>query len=251
MKQFLPYYERELGFYRRACRAFADQYPKLAGALQLAGEASEDPFTERVIQACAFLNARTAKRLDDDYQKFTESLLQVLHPDYLRPFPSCAIARVDYSGAEHAAVGANLTIARGTMLDAAECDGVVCQFRSAYDVTIAPVALTGARFEPLLTAPAAARVPVDAGACVHIGIATLSPGVRLDALGLPRLRLFIDGEPGFCAALRDALFMRAARAFVEADASGDWIALEQSPISPVGFAPEDALIPWKASVLSC
>jgi type VI secretion system protein ImpG len=247
MKQFLPYYERELGFYRRASREFARQFPKLANALLIAGETSEDPHIERVIQACAFLNARTAKRLDDDYRKFTESLLQVMYPDYLRPFPSCSIAQVDYRGVEGSLMSGVTTIARGTVMDTIEHANVICQFRSAYDVAIAPVALTEARFEPVIHAPATARVPVDTSSCIHIVIESLTPGLSLAALDLPRLRVFIDGEPGFCAALRDALFMRVAHAYVEAGTSGNWSALEQLPFSAAGFAAEDALIPWKAS----
>lgn len=246
MKQFLPYYERELGFYRRACREFSQQYPKLAGALLIAGEASEDPQVERVIQSCALLNARSAKRLDDDYRKLTESLLQVLYPDYLRPFPSCSIARIDDGGAD-GHLGAPQTIARGSVMETVEHDGVICRFRSAYDVTLAPLALTEAGFEPIVMAPAAARLPAEAGSCLHIVLAALSPARDLAALDLPRLRVFIDGEPGLCAALRDTLFMRVARAYVEADGSGDWRALDQVPLAAVGFAADEALIPWKAS----
>jgi type VI secretion system protein ImpG len=57
--------------------------------------------------------------------------------------------------------------------------------------------------------------------------------------------VFIDGEPSLRAALRDTLFMRAAGACVEAD--GQWHLLSGSPITPVGFADDDALLPAAAS----
>ena len=98
MEQLLPYYERELGYLRRHLREFAERYPKIAGRLLISGEVCEDPHTERMIESFALLNARIAKRLDDDYPEFTEALFDVLYPHYLRPFPSCSIAHMDFGG---------------------------------------------------------------------------------------------------------------------------------------------------------
>jgi type VI secretion system protein ImpG len=99
LEELLPYYERELGFLRRYSREFSERYPKIAGSLLIGGEVCEDPHIERMIQSFALLNSRISKRLDDDYPEFTEALFEVLYPHYLRPFPSCSIARMDYSGA--------------------------------------------------------------------------------------------------------------------------------------------------------
>ncbi|MEG1324462.1 MAG: type VI secretion system baseplate subunit TssF, partial [Janthinobacterium sp.] len=70
--------------------------------------------------------------------------------------------------------------------------------------------------------------------------------ISLAQLGVAKLRVFIEGEPSFCAALRDALFMRTLKAYVEADDSGRWSALAQIPLSPAGYAEDDALIPFSA-----
>ena len=90
MEDLLPHYERELAFLRTRSADFARQYPKIAGRLQLSGDAGDDPHVERLIQSFALLASRVHKRLDDDFPLFTESLLEVLYPHYLRPFPSCA-----------------------------------------------------------------------------------------------------------------------------------------------------------------
>ena len=95
MDDLLPHYERELAFLRGHSAEFAERYPKIAGRLMLTGDVGEDPHVERLIEAFAFLAARVHKRLDDDFPLFTESFLEVLYPHYLRPFPSCAIARFD------------------------------------------------------------------------------------------------------------------------------------------------------------
>ena len=108
MEELLPYYERELGFLRRYSREFSEKYPKIAGDLLMAGEVCEDPHIERMIQSFALMSARVSKRLDDDYPEFTEALLEVLYPHYLRPFPSCSIARFNYSANAAQLTGAHV-----------------------------------------------------------------------------------------------------------------------------------------------
>lgn len=245
MEELLPYYESELGFLRRYSREFSERYPKIAGRLLMGGEVCEDPHIERMIQAFALLNSRIAKRLDDDYPEFTEALFEVLYPHYLRPFPSCSIVQMDYSAASsqltHAA-----SIERGTMLSTRKVRGASCHFRTAYPVTVAPVALSGAHFAALIDAPGAVRLPPGAGSSIKITLASTAPQVGLRQMGLGKLRVFIDGEASFCAALRDALFMRTLAAYAEDGASGRWIPLDASPLLPAGFDDEDALIAFSA-----
>jgi len=61
MEELLPYFERELVYLNTVGRELAHQYPRLAAELGLGPEGSEDPHIRRLIQACALLNARTAK----------------------------------------------------------------------------------------------------------------------------------------------------------------------------------------------
>lgn len=245
MDELLPYYERELGFLRRYSREFAERYPKIAGGLLMAGDVCEDPHIERMIQSFALLSSRVSKRLDDDYPELTEALFEVLYPHYLRPFPSCSIARMDYSGAA-AQLAAATSIPRGTKLNTRPVKGGACTFRTAYDVTVAPVSLPFARFDPVIEAPESVLLPPAVTSRISMTIAVTSAQVGLAQLNLKQLRVFIDGEPSFCAALRDALFIRTVSAYVETPGTGRWIALGKIPIAPVGFEEDDALIPFAA-----
>jgi type VI secretion system protein ImpG len=244
VEQLLPYYERELGFLRRYAREFSERYPKIAGRLQIGGEVCEDPHIERMIESFALLNSRIAKRLDDDYPEFTEALFEVLYPHYLRPFPSCSIARMDYSGASQLTTAS--VIARGTELATRPVRGAACTFRTAYPVTVAPLELTGASFAAIIDTPEAVRPPPGATSSVSLTIASTAEQVSVAQLGLGKLRVFIDGEASFCAALRDALFMRTVAAYVEADNNGRWIALGAVPVAVAGFAEDESLIDFSA-----
>lgn len=117
MDDLLRYYERELGRLGAHHQEFARRYPAIAAALDLPDGAAGDPQLERLLQATAMFNARTAKRLDDAFGQFSDTLLEINFPHYLRPFPSCAIARVELAG-HGSAVGPDVvTIPRGTPPD--------------------------------------------------------------------------------------------------------------------------------------
>ena len=158
MNDLLPHYERELAFLRERAGEFARRHPKIAGRLQLTGDVGADPHAERLIESFAFLSSRIHKRLDDDFPLFTESLLEVLYPHYLRPFPSCSIARFE-PAAGAAQPAATLRIGRGTMLASQPVQGVACRFRTAFDVALAPLRLASAAFRGTIGAPEGTRLP--------------------------------------------------------------------------------------------
>lgn len=240
MEELLPFYERELGFLRKYSREFSEKYPKIAGDLLMAGEVCEDPHIERMIQSFALMSARVSKRLEDDFPLFTEALLEVLYPHYLRPFPSCSIARFDYSN-RVGQLSSTQTIPRGTELTTRAVKGVACQFRTAYDVKIAPLILDAVKFEPIFEPPESVVLPVGASAKLSMRISAASEQAPLVKTA-SNLRIFVDGEPSFSAALLDALFLRTAAVYVEPETSRQWVRLDKPPIAPVGFADDEGLI---------
>lgn len=245
MDELLPYYERELGFLRRYSSEFAEKYPKIAGRLLMVGEVCEDPHIERLIQSFALLNSRISKRLDDDYPEFTEALFEVLYPHYLRAFPSCSIAKFDFSSAQAQMTNIAM-IPRGTEFTTRPVKGAACRFRSAYDVPIAPIRLTHAKFDAIGRAPEAVVLPPTTSSILSVTFELSSEQVEFSKLSLNDLRVFIDGEMSFCAGLRDSLFINGISAFVEIGQSGKWHALGKTPIKSVGFDEEDSLISFPA-----
>ena len=239
MDELFAKYEHELVILRSLCREYAQRYPKVAAKLQLGGDTCDDPHVERLIQAVALLCARVTKRLDDSYPQFTEALLNLLFPHYLKPFPSCAIVRFDT--ADNAA-----PVARGTRLESANVGNVPCTFTTAYDVTPSRIILAGARYDAIIDAPAATRLPPDVTSCISLVLASISPDKPLAAATPAAMRLYIDADPSFSALLRDVLFLRTAGAFIQVADDGPWQRLPAIPLKPVGFAEAEALIPSDA-----
>lgn len=241
MDDLLPYYERELGIFRQYTREFSERYPKTAGRLFIAGESSEDPHVERMIQSFALLTARVAKRLDSDYPKFTESLLESLYPHYLRPLPSHSIVQIGSRGAENPET--ICTLARGSLLQSAPVQGVICQFQTTYDVTLAPLHISKAEFLPFLD-EAPQRLPRGVTSGISITLETTEDALDLHQGLLKSLRVFIDGEPSLRSALIDMLFIRTAATFVQVNSKGPWLPLSRVPLNLVGFGDNDAMIPF-------
>jgi type VI secretion system protein ImpG len=241
MDSYLPLVERELALFRLLSREFSAHFPKVAGNLQLAGDTCADPHVERMIEGFALIVARLMKQLDDNYVKFTESYLEVLFPHYLRPFPSCAIARL-YPTVKASDPDEIKVIARGTEMSTQAIQKTTCKFRTAYDVTAGPVALSAAQFDAVIAAPGGIRLPVGVTSAIAITIEATS-SLSLAQTKLSTLRVFIEGDPSFCAALRDALFMRVASAYVQAEGCS-WQTLRSVPVGTVGFSEDDALIPF-------
>lgn len=246
MEDLLPYYERELAFLRRYSRDFAERYPKIAGRLMLVGDISEDPHVERLIEAFALMGARISKKIEDDYPEFTESLLKVLYPHYLRPFPSCSIAHFDM-GQSASQLSAPVGISRGTELLTHPVRGAPCRFRTAYDVQLAPLQVTAARFQTAGMEPMSVNLPPQASARITLHFELQSQQGTLSALGIEKARVFVDGEPSMCAALRDTLALHVLRAYVEpGDATGSWTRLDGNPLTPVGMSEDESLIDMPA-----
>jgi type VI secretion system protein ImpG len=243
MDELLRYFEEELGLFGLYAREFRNRFPKPAGELHIAGEMYEDPSVARLIQSVALMSARIKKRLDDDYPKFTEALLGALYPHYLRPMPSYSIAQVGTSGAPPADV---TRLARGTMLRSNAVEQTICQFRTAYEVVLAPLEVSKAEFSTVVNAPRTIRLPRGVTSSLSITVACTNPGFDLGAGALRSLRLFADGDPSMRAALIDALFMRTVAAFVQAEPAPAWTPLERVPLRLAGFADEDAMIPFPA-----
>jgi type VI secretion system protein ImpG len=241
MDDLLPHYERELAFLRGHAGEFAKAYPKIAGRLMLTGDVGEDPHVERLIESFALLAARVHKRLDDDFPLFTESFLEVLYPHYLRPFPSCAIARFDHASAAAQASRPGL-LPRGTLLTSRPVRGVACRFRTTSEVELLPLHVASASFRGAVQAPAGTPLPRGATSLLSIQLELASAQASWGSLQGSRLRLYLDGEASQAVVLREALLGRIVGSLVQAHAHGPWAEAPEAQPQSVGFADDEALI---------
>jgi len=244
IEELLPFYERESRELAILLREFGEQYPQLAGKLGIVDGACEDPSVQRIVESVVMLGARILRQLEDSYPQFTESLLHVNYPHFVRPFPSSSIAAFAYSRENAEGMSVVTTLPAGTVMTADVQNGVACRFRSVYPVTIAPVILSRVAFEPVFKYPP--HVRSVAASIIRIDIEGVCASLTLGNLKLGSLRVFIDGEPALRAALRDIFFMNTVRAYVEVPGHVPMKELASIPIASVGYSEDDAMLPTSA-----
>ncbi|HSW04166.1 type VI secretion system baseplate subunit TssF [Aquabacterium sp.] len=243
MRELLPYFQRELSFLQTHKSEFAAAYPEIGGRLAAASDLIDDPHVDRLIQSFALLSSRIHKRLDDDFPLFTESLLEVLYPHYLRPFPACSIAQFDL-GSSAAQMSKAQTVTRGTLLDSRAVRGVKCRFRTAYDVTLLPLRISAAGFRGAVQAPSGSVLPREASSVFSITFELQSSQTDWATLGVDALRICLNGETSMVHALREALSGQVLGTLVQGEAHSPWQAIHDARPTLVGFGENDALIDY-------
>ncbi|MEP6592346.1 MAG: type VI secretion system baseplate subunit TssF, partial [Acidobacteriota bacterium] len=89
--RLLQLYELELGHLREMGAEFALQSPKIAARLGVRALEVDDPYVERLIEGVAFLAARVQLKLDAEFPRFTQALLEIIYPHNLAPTPSMLV----------------------------------------------------------------------------------------------------------------------------------------------------------------
>ena len=241
--RLLPYFNQELMAVRQLAAEFAKAHPKIAGRLRLSPDTVDDPHVARLLDGVAFLSARAQARLDDEFPELTDTLLGVLYPHYLAPFPSCAIVQF----APKPDLAAMVEIAPGFELESEPVRGLTCRYRTTSRLNLWPIRIESARLMGLpFTAP---LNPLAAGAVavLRLVLSTQNPDVKFSQLGMDRLRLFLRGGPSAALPLYELLAAHCVGVAV-ADSPNDPAPalLPKEAVEEVGFSPDEAILPWPA-----
>ena len=233
---FNHYYQSELTALRQLGSQFAERSPALAPYL---GQAGRDPDVERLLEGFAFLTGRLRQKLDDELPELSHSLMHLLWPNYMRPLPAFSMVQFD----PLARSGPALCVARDTPVTSKPIDGVSCQFRTCYATDVWPLQLNELKYSAK-----------GDGSMLSLRLAMTCEG-HLGELSMGRLRLHLAGE----RYISQMLYLELLRhldtiVVVPLDASGQALAgegagvltftLAPDRVQPVGFAEEEALIPY-------
>ncbi len=89
------YFEREYNFLQTSGEEFSKKHPTLGSRLHMSERERKDPFVERLFEGFAFLAGRIHERLDDEFPEIAGGILEILFPNMLKTFPSCAILQAN------------------------------------------------------------------------------------------------------------------------------------------------------------
>ncbi|MFW5640195.1 MAG: type VI secretion system baseplate subunit TssF, partial [Thermodesulfobacteriota bacterium] len=234
----LTYYERELTFIREMGAEFSRKYPKIAGRLLLEPDKCNDPHTERLIEAFAFIAGRIHRKIDDDFPEITEALLNIVYPHYIRPIPSLSIVKFEPIAQNISETG--YLVKKRTNLFSKPVKGVPCQFVTSQGVRIWPVEVVSASLQD------PKRPLKDAQQCIHIRLKTFN-GIKLSELNWESLRFYLNGQSQHVFPFYELLFNNVIHVEMEAateKGKKTRITLSPQDIRQVGFEPGEGVLPF-------
>jgi type VI secretion system protein ImpG len=238
------WYQRELDYFRHSAEDFADRFPKIANRLNLNGRDTRDPHVERLIQAFAYLNARTRHKLDDSFPELADAMLGVLYPHMLAPVPSTSIVRFELSRSQKDQLNGRI-IDAGTPLETERINGHECRFSTCYPVHLFPLSTRAVRLLPNpFSGPSTPAKPSAAGA-LRLQFDTLDPKAKLADYSIDHVRCYINVENFEKAArILELVLTRSLEVVVTAeDSSLAAGVLPPECIRPVGLSRDEALLP--------
>lgn len=243
-EELLHYYERELAYMRQLGAEFASKYPKVASRLLLEPSRCEDPHVERLLEAFAFLAARLHLKLDDDYPEFTQSLLEIVLPQAVRPVPSMTVAEFQIDPERSQTTG-TVRIPRGSTVFTRPASGVRLEFRTGFELEMRPITVSSAAWVTPDRIEGPFRSP-DVAAALKMEL-TAGHGTTFASLAPKSLRFYLNGEASLTFPLYEMLVGRTVRVLLRDLTPGSRkppVLLPGSTVKPGGFDQAEALLPY-------
>ena len=249
--RFLDYYNRELGYLQELGAEFASLFPKVANHLGMQSGQVADPYVERLLEGFSFLAARIHLKIDSEFPRFSQRLLEVVFPSYLAPTPAMAIVQIPLNQESNARNDVVASLPRGTVLTSGIVPGTTtrCTFVTAHEMEAWPIEIQ------------------EASASMPGGDLWRARRLRgKDALGEIRLRMkykvsvnreriypkrlvfFLSAPEALATQIYEALIGHCIGVTVSSPAGGETIFLQATALQPEGFSADQALLPTDSRI---
>jgi type VI secretion system protein ImpG len=237
---------------------FAREFPKIAGRLGLEGFNCADPFVERLLEGVAFLTARVHLKLDSEFPRFTQSLLETVYPHYLAPTPSMALLQFQ-PVLDEQALGQGYKIPRLTQVRSliGKGDSTPCVYTTGHEVTLWPLNIVEAKYHTrdlaALEIPQKTLQASGVKAGIRIRLQTTA-GLKFNQLGADRLQFYINGTQDVQSRIYEQIIGHTVGAIIqptmkpakwrEVIGTGQTAQGPNTPVTAVGFDDNEALLPY-------
>ncbi|ATA51998.1 type VI secretion system baseplate subunit TssF [Variovorax boronicumulans] len=248
--KLLDYYNRELTYMHELGAEFAQRYPKIAGRLGMRGIEVSDPYVERLLEGFSFLTARIQLKMDAEFPRFSQRLLEVVYPNFLAPLPAMAVVQID-GNLNEGSLKAGYELPRHTLLRGRMIKGeqTACEFRTGHAVTLWPIKIAEASLGPVPAEiahalPMAAR---QAKSAITIKLEAVG-GARFAEMPLDRLEFFLSGAELHALRVLELVAHHSVATVCRAGpgSTARIVPLGDEAIRHEGFDPEQALLPYDA-----
>lgn len=246
--RLLEYYNQELAHLREMGAEFAEEFPKVASRLGVEGLEVADPYVERLLEGFAFIAGRIQLKLDAEFPRFAQHLLEIVLPHYLAPVPSMLLARFEPRAGDPALIGGP-TIPRGSALRTSIPVGeqTPCQFTTAHPVRLWPIRIERAEYFTQAVDLPLGQLGLARVTASGLRLRLTSTGdVALSALRCDELPIYIDGPNDIAGPLHELVHSACFKVLVvDPDASESKVvaSLDAEAIGEMGYHDDEALLP--------
>jgi type VI secretion system protein ImpG len=195
-----------------------------------------------LLEGFAFLAARVHLKLDSEFPRFTQTLLETVYPHYLCPVPSMGVVHFEPDPREPGPEDGYL-LERGTALRS-QSDETSCQFRTAHSLRLWPLKIADAKYYTRTIGELGLPGSLETKSAFVIRLQTTGDK-KFKELKLDRLPIFIRGTDEIPISIYEQIFARAKNVVIQPTRSqGEFREiLPASSIRRVGFGEEEALLP--------
>lgn len=257
-RRLLQYYERELHHVRTMGAEFAREFPKVAGRLGIEDLACADPYVERLLEGFAFLAARVQLKIDAEFPRFTQGLIESVFPHYLAPTPSMAVVQFSPEWNDGALME-GVEVPRDTVLRSPYGMGVnertQCEYRTSQPTKLWPVQVKSAEYlgreMGLLDLAGTESEGMKSAIAVTLEVPS---GAPISATTLDELIFFLRGDGAHPMRLYEQLLAHCKRVVVRAGGSARARGLRDQTtvldagtcLRRVGYEQSEQLLPFDA-----
>lgn len=246
--RLVEYYNRELAYLRELGSEFAASFPKVAGRLALRDTDVADPYVERLLEGFSFLSARVQIKMDAEFPRFSQRILEMVCPHYLAPTPAMVVVQMQPSAQEGSLVD-GFTIPSGSVMRAHKThdEQTPCEFRSGGDLTLWPLELLHAKLSgPALDLPVG-LVPQLTSSAAHLRLKfAVQSTLQCSEIALDSLWIYINAGDVVASHMQELLHTRLLGVVVHDadDPSQVYEVLDPECLKPEGYDSEQALLPY-------
>ncbi len=246
--RLLKYYNTELQFLRETGAEFAKEFPKIAGRLGLEDFECADPYVERLLEGFAFLTARLQFKIDHEYEKFTQHLLEVVYPHFLAPTPSMCVVQFQPDPNE-GSLNEGFTIDRDMALRShiGRGEQTACEFRTCQRTTLWPLTLQQAQFLPTRGDVAALGLNVPDGTRAGLRLRfAATGGLSLAEIQLDDIEFYLKGSGDIVSRLMEQLHACCLGFVARSRHQGlvRAVSRDAESVEMPGFAADEAMLPY-------
>jgi len=246
--RLLRYYNTELHHLREMGGEFAKEFPKIAARLGMDGFECADPYVERLLEGFAFLAARVQLKVDSEFPRFTQHMLDMVYPNYNEPVPSMTVVQLQPDLAE-GSLAEGFLVERQTALRSQIGKGeqTACEYRTAHNVNLWPLEITEAEYLPSVGAVSNLGVPSlpDLKAGIRLRLKTTA-GLKFNELSLDSLPVYLRGVGELPMFLYEQLIGNSFAVCLQSTVKPiAWQAtIKDEPIKRYGFLDDQALLAY-------